>query len=721
MPSHLLLTVHLHDRRYHGVGDWPPAPARVFQALVAAAARGGAIAEADLAALRWLEQLPPPVIAAPRARRGAVVDVFVPNNDVDAVGGDPRRVEDIRVKKRVQPWLLADSVLHYVWCAVERSEAAAQACTIAGQLYQLGRGVDMAWATARLVDSEALEAIVRAHRGTIHRPGGDARSGTLACPAEGTTASLTERHAASRKRITADPANPRQQLFRQPPKARFAQVAYGSAAQTAIYELRSATDESRFAAWPLREVVARLEQVRDFAANRLRGAFPSAAAVIERNVVGRKADGADSAPIEERIRMTPLPSIGHEQADRAIRRLLVEIPAACPLDAGDVRWAFSGLETVDPATGVVDVILVAAADEGMLEHYRTPSRTHRTVTAAALPTHAARRRIDPARLHEDAKGAAERSAEDDRAVHAVRTALRHAGVRTRAVSVRVQREPLEGHGARAEAFAHGTRFAKERLWHVEVEFDEPVAGPLVVGDGRVLGLGVMAPARVASDLGVVAFEVEGGVGDEASPEGMARALRRAVMARVGAQAEGGKLSRYVSGHEDDGSPARTDDEPHLAFQVDGAGRLLVMPPHALQHRPARAWERTELARVEHALAELRELHAGRAGSFRLRRVPFDASDLLATPSTRWESVTPYAVERHARSTSASAMVAADVARACERSGLPRPHVVVREVRSVPGRGVLADVLIEFAVACPGPIAIGRTRHLGGGLFVPTAD
>ena len=80
-------------------------------------------------------------------------------------------------------------------------------------------------------------------------------------------------------------------------------------------------------------------------------------------------------------------------------------------------------------------------------------------------------------------------------VAAVHVALRQAGVRGVAVEVRVQREPFDGRGFRAEVFADGTRFEKERLWHIELTLDRPVTGPLVIGDGRFLGLGVMAPAR----------------------------------------------------------------------------------------------------------------------------------------------------------------------------------------------------------------------------------
>jgi CRISPR-associated protein Csb2 len=61
------------------------------------------------------------------------------------------------------------------------------------------------------------------------------------------------------------------------------------------------------------------------------------------------------------------------------------------------------------------------------------------------------------------------------------------------LDVVVQREPFQSHGARAEVFAPATRFAKERLWHVAIKFAEPVQGPLVLGDGRFLGLGVLAP------------------------------------------------------------------------------------------------------------------------------------------------------------------------------------------------------------------------------------
>ena len=48
MPAHaLLIEVRLPGGRYHGVGDWPPAPFRLFQALVAGAYGGRWRSEPD--------------------------------------------------------------------------------------------------------------------------------------------------------------------------------------------------------------------------------------------------------------------------------------------------------------------------------------------------------------------------------------------------------------------------------------------------------------------------------------------------------------------------------------------------------------------------------------------------------------------------------------------------------------------------------------------------
>ncbi len=79
-----------------GLAEWPPHPARLFSALVAALPREGE--EPDPAAeeaLRWLETLSPPAITASQASARAVWPTFVPVNDMAVVNLDDRELHTL--------------------------------------------------------------------------------------------------------------------------------------------------------------------------------------------------------------------------------------------------------------------------------------------------------------------------------------------------------------------------------------------------------------------------------------------------------------------------------------------------------------------------------------------------------------------------------------------------------------------------------------------------
>ena len=503
MKQALLLAVRLHDGRYHGERDGPPSPARLFQALVAATGIGGPLTPDVKEALRWLERLEPPTIASPSMTGGRSFKNFVPSNDLDAVGGDRRRIGKLRREKTISPMLFdADVPLLYIWTFEPSDEAEDHAAVIRGladRLYQFGRGVDLAWAWAEELAEDELEGRLEVYRGVVYRPSNAGAGKKLPCPAPGTLTSLMRRHEAGAKRFrVAKAGRSVTQQFSQQPKARFRPVAYDSPPTRHLYELRERSPAARFTPWPLDRVVELVEAVRDGAKRRLQDALPEKNRDVERVIMGRKANGADDAPTSLRVRIVPLPSIGHRHVDHDIRRILVEVPAGCPLRADDVGWAFAGQAIGHPTSG--EPIDLTPAEAGrMLENYGIdddkPYYFWRSVTPVALPQSAARRRIDPARISEQAKGSEERREEQERAAAAVFQALRQARVRPRPVEIRVQREPFESNGQRVEPFARGTRFAKERLCHVEVRLTDSIRGPLVIGDGRFLGLGVMAPVR----------------------------------------------------------------------------------------------------------------------------------------------------------------------------------------------------------------------------------
>lgn len=726
MPT-LLISVRFHDGRYHGSGEWPPSPARLFQALVAGAARGQNLSKRAVEAFEWLECLDAPAIAAPLAYIGQGFKTFVPNNDLDAVGGDPKRVSEIRAGKIIRPrtFNAADSLV-YAWTFEGEAERNALAvCEIAGDLYQLGRGVDMAWAQGEIVEGKA-DTRLRERACILWSPNEGGGGVALSCPNAGSLASLTKRFSAMRERFwKVGEGKKARLLFSQAPKPHFRQVRYNSPSVFLLFNLERA---GAFAPQPAEKIVTLTEKVRNLAIGRLkvstwRHEDPKRDDCIEKVFVGHAAGEADKA---QRIRITPLPSIGHAQTERSIRRLLVVVPPDCPIAIGDIDWAFSGLALdFNSATGEVPddgASLVPAADRTMLVYYGiedvSPAHVWRTITPAALPASTARRRIDPRRMREEAKGGSERLDEEGRATAAVVQALRHAGVDTSPETIRVQREPFEAKGQRAEAFAADTRFSKERLWHVEIAFTAAISGPLLIGDGRYLGLGLMAPVRRAK--GIFAFTIADGLTERAKPPGLTHALRRAVMVRVQeGLGERVALPGFFTGHASDGAAARSGSHEHLAFAFDAPQhRLLVIAPHILEHREASKYERRDLQMLESALADLHELRAGAAGKLDLFSSSVDLScDPLFAPSQIWESLTPYCVTRHAHAGDAALALEIDLLAECERAGFPRPQIEVLKTFAKPGEGLSGLAKLRFGVAVQGPILLGRKRHFGGGLFV----
>ena len=717
MPRSLLIAVQFQEGRYHGQEDgfdgangWPPSPGRLFQAFVAAAARGAWIAAEDECALKWLERLDPPKIAAPAVRRGRSVKLYVPNNDLDSVGGDPARVSEIRVPKQWRPCFFdPQEPVIYVWDFEAGSENAARICAIAARLYQLGRGIDMAWASGQILERNDAESVLEAHPGPIRRSGG---TGETATPHFGTFDSLVERYRRKRSRLTTVGAGRKsRQLFTQPPKASFRRTGYDTPPRCLHFDLRQ--PEGGFAPQPLASVGPLMVGLRDVAAGRLREFLPDKSALFERLIIGR---GAGSSDLAQRIRLIPIPSIGTVHTDPSIRRIVVEVPPDCPIRVDDLKWAFSGIEPHDPRTGENwPGRLVSAEDTRMADRFAGPARVFRSVTPIAL-SRQRRRRLGP----NDKKSAGERNLEERRASGAVVQALRHAGVRVSPVDVRVQREPFNSRGERAEAFAAGTRFPKEALWHAAITFAEPLAGPLLLGDGRYLGLGLMLPDEPIP--GVLAFAIEEGLTDVADPVIVAHAARRAMMARVQASLPRGQtLPLYVSGHEDGGGPARGDGHHrHIVVVADlPRRRLLYIAPNLLLRRRVRWLDVKQHQRLtERALEGMDVLRAGKAGKLMLAPTTLNANtDPLFAPVRIWESVTDYRVTRHRRQLTEEEALKTNVLAELRRAGWPTPEDIhVLSVRPGPRGGLSGRLRIAFAVAQGGPLLLGRTAHKGGGLF-----
>lgn len=502
-----MVEVRLLGDRWHGSTGWPPSPFRLFQALIAGAYGGRWLCEADRdhdGAFRWLERLEPPLVLAPPIRPAVKVPYFVPNNDLDAKGNDPRRTGEIRAKKILDAtWVPDEAHLAYVWTFDDGIGEANRIAELSDRLHTFGRGLDAAYARGVIEDADSLRMRLASYPGSRSSPSTTSTdvkgSVVLECPLQGSLDSLHRRYAAMRRRFARVGSGRGASVeFRQPPKADFRLVTYDRPPRQLLFEICHADEEQGF--YPIRlQLATRVAKaVRDLTFERFAHILPDEH-TRDLLIVGRGTTDLDRS---QRIRFIPLPSIGTVYTDASIRRVLVELPPDCPFEEGDVRWALVGQRMlVDRETGEVrDAILVPADDTDMLRHYKGDgsSRRWQTVTPAVLPQ---RRETG----HVTGRARAEH---ESFAAGSVVGALRHVGVVARATDIRVQREPFFPRGRPVSEF-DCDRFETDHLYHVEIVFADPVSGPLVIGNGRWLGLGIMRPVRSADAVVNAAIGIEG--------------------------------------------------------------------------------------------------------------------------------------------------------------------------------------------------------------------
>lgn len=750
--------------RYHGRDpdtrpEWPPTPLRLFQAITAGALSGRwAVKDRDASetALRWIESLgAPELVLAPPARRLRPYRIAVPNNQADRHLPALRKGAHLdrllagdKELKVVRPRIVGRAPLIYAWRIEEADRAAAEAArAVVRRLVVLGTGLDHAVADVR-IGSEPPVA-----DGTIAWPPG-------AWPCEGTLKSLVERHDANLQRLAT--GSLRENLppvrYQQPPSV-------SDAAVHLLFAIRTPAEEAD-APLPVdpKDTAILAQAIRVKLAERLVAALrrhPHAAPhttpeEIERLVTGRGAEGADT---QRRLFAAPLPSIGHEHADGLLRRVLVNVPASFPLSPESVRRALTGVEVdFGATTSLLKVRLVPAeADDererSMRSRYLGPARIWRSVSPVVLPGHrppprTMRDRTAPPGTEESYMRADARRRKDEAVLF--EKSLKHAGLEEVA-AFRLRREPFRPHQPRADAAWRlpASRHDPHRVWlagrsrlHAEIVFDEPRAGPILIGDGRFLGLGLFHAVRDETPGWPEAARYR--LGPERRPriEGtvfVADVLRRALMA-------GGYPPPEFSGHGADG-PLRADPAHGHAFflpeDADGDGLIDHLTVYC-----RRGFSDNALDRL-HRLGRL--WWSGGRGSARSGEVDVSLEAIappeaipgvvpLVAPSRVWRSLTPYFMPRFRKRSDAELDRAILVRQQIRREwGLRYPDAPLPEVRLLDAsdhihgrrrfdlarterdhvapdkRGSL--VRLQFPTPVPGPIALGRSAHFGLGLFV----
>lgn len=485
--------------RYHGRGRWPPTPLRLFQAVTAGALAGRWAVEdrpAAEAALRWLERLGAPAkVIGPAGKLLRPYRLAVPNNQADrhvAALRKGERLDDLlrqdKELKHVVPIVLGRQPLIYAWEIADKDEAEARAVqAIVRRLTVLGTGLDHAVADARLCRQMPTAIDVVEHH-----------IGEAACG--GTLDSLTARYRAGLERLAE--GGLRENL----PPISFEAAHARPRSDLVVFSLRMPAEDRVLAVAP--ELTAVLAYaIRKALADVLHEAISRSVATslspplsgedVDRLVLGRGAGPGDK---ERRIIVLPLPSIGHPHADGLLRRALLVLPAKCPLNREIAQRALNDAEVVverSDATTPLRLRLALLSADTMGQRYVANGRIWRTVSPVVLPG----TNLMPGTAADPVAYAARQANRSLREAALLRRAVIDAGIDPAAVvELRLRRDPFDAHQPRADARWHLPRNPEGQRWlagkprlHAEIAFATERPGPLAIGDGRYLGLGLMRP------------------------------------------------------------------------------------------------------------------------------------------------------------------------------------------------------------------------------------
>ena len=537
LTGRFVATAH-HDRRR---SEWPPDPARLFSALVATWADADEPDPSERRALEWLEAQSHPAVVASEATRRKIVSHFVPVNDSSVISPYHyrKRVEKHEELREALTDALFESdgeITRHVGKIQNKirekldvsnlvTKTGSTSPESAEELLPDGRGKRERWfpsVTPReprvtyLWGSDPTPSDESALCGLLARVTRLGHSSSLvSCrlsedppapnlvPGDG----LTFMRSIRRGQLAALEAAHLQHQAIRPRALPSVSVRYRAAPSDAgpAQELRADTAGE----WLVFEFAPRSRQ---FPSSRtvevtaaLRNAiFRYAADPLPEGLSGHLPDGAPSG--RPHAGFSALPWVGHTHADGRLMGVAIAIPD--DLDSGS-RCAL--LRAVGMWESAVSPMSLTFGRHGVLEMkrllgpsalvtlraqiWRGPSRRWVSTTPIALPTH-------PGRL--TGGTAAARSTAWQRAERAVMNSCRHVGLPAPA-DVVVSLDPFIA-GAlpafRFPAFHQGGRGDQpvaRRLVHASVTFDRHLVGPLVLGSGRYVGLGLMRPAPIEGD------------------------------------------------------------------------------------------------------------------------------------------------------------------------------------------------------------------------------
>ena len=559
MKQFLCIQVRFLRESCHGRGDddapeWPPSPLRLFQALVAAASFRWGEHHPAVDSLRWLESLPAPEILAPPARKTAPFRLYVPSNTADlAVPGptgwkkgsqsdlkDVKKYRDMRTEKDVCGHQIEkegeDAPVSFVW-TVEKLDGdpishIGRLKDAAASLTHLGWGIDMAAADTRLLSAAEVEQLP----GESYRPVDEKTDLQLRVPIPGTFEALKKRHQKFLDRIEIEG---KKQTFQPVPNLTTFHKAYYLSAnksrkpRVVAFALRprEQNTSARFQAFnPVEQGTAVAAMVRHLVSkpefHKQLGWKPEQLTMLHGHGETENDDRSRQPVSGPRLAILPLPTLegrgqGKSKVLGSIRRVLLTIMRGdekSPANLDEVRRLLDGrVLRPDPndrriPSAVLSPIYYYYEDKVVREYLR-PAKSWATVTPVVLPGFddpgGLRRKLRPpqvenlsAKEKREILGKLEKRTED-----LLRKAIRHAGYSAEmAKNAKLcWRSAGFWPGAALASKSFVPQYLRQyRRLHVRIDWRDSkgelieVNGPVCLGGGRFLGMGLFARYNVAS-------------------------------------------------------------------------------------------------------------------------------------------------------------------------------------------------------------------------------
>jgi CRISPR-associated protein Csb2 len=460
------LTVELLSGRYDAAevddrerSEWPPHPARLFCALVAAART-----DADRAALQWLETQPAPLVVAAGAPQETRRASYVVVNAVEKKGGNlthPGRTNNLRARMSAVP---ASPRVTTIWSGDPAPEVVEALDAMARRIPYLGRSTGVALVAAAVAPDAAPTALVGSGQVVYEPCDLLEREVSVRIPYPGFLAELDVQFAADRPAWEVS----RFQGYRQ--RQDIAPSAVEDELVPSVY-----TDLVMF----------RFSGLRPQA--RLTVQFTDALRSAVLRIAGRAAPevlhghGADGRP---HVAFLALPDVGSDHSDGHLLGMAVAVPELPENERAAVLRAVLGLRT-EGLDGVVEIAVPGIGGVELLyqpglvrpwgaspERWRRGSRHWVSATPVVLDRYPKR----PEQVEDEVRGC-----------------LRRVGL-PEPVDVRISKESMLTGAARLRPADLPQRVRGRQYRHVAVTFDRRVAGPVLVGAGRYLGVGLLAPA-----------------------------------------------------------------------------------------------------------------------------------------------------------------------------------------------------------------------------------